>query len=351
MSRTELLQLTANSVDVSGVPKEIKILSLGKINSQKGDFIVDNESFNNMNRFFKERNIDMVVDYEHQTLKDVQAPAAGWIKELTLKNNGIFANVEWTPKAQDYLKNKEYRYLSPVVMVRKTDSKALILNSVALTNMPAINGMEAIINSLKGDGNMEEDNTNDLKEIAKSLELGEDATKDDIIEAIEKLKNNTPSDEGKGEDLESSTKGVDTIANKLQNFYKMKESDDIIQKALSLSIIEKDQKEWAFNQCINNDNNFIDLVNRLFKEKANELVMKALHAGKITPAQKPWAEKYVLKDYEGFETFLSKATKVVPLGAIKYLKDDLKVDTQTEEATNISKMLNVSEEDLQKYDR
>lgn len=348
MSRTELLQLTANSVDVSGVPKEIKILSLGKINSQKGDFIVDNESFNNMNRFFKERNIDMVVDYEHQTLKDVQAPAAGWIKELTLKNNGIFANVEWTPKAQDYLKNKEYRYLSPVVMVRKTDSKALILNSVALTNMPAINGMEAIVNSMNNNENLNQDNSN-LKEIAKALDLDEEATENDIIQAIEKLKNQVNNSSNQNSD--NPTDGTEEVANKLESFYKMKESEDIVQKALSLSMIEEGQKDWAFEQCINSESNFVNLVNRLFKDKSQKLVMKALYAGKITPAQRTWAEEYAMKDYNGFETFLSKAVKVVPLGAIKYLKDDLKVDTQTEEATNISKILNVSEEDLQKYDR
>ena len=29
-------------------------------------------------RQFKARRLDLVIDYEHQTLSDVQAPAAGW---------------------------------------------------------------------------------------------------------------------------------------------------------------------------------------------------------------------------------------------------------------------------------
>jgi len=48
-----------------------------------------------------------------------------------------------------YLKNREYKYLSPVVLVRKKDHKALQLHSVALTNPPAINGMVPIVNSKK----------------------------------------------------------------------------------------------------------------------------------------------------------------------------------------------------------
>jgi len=52
----------------------------------------------------------MVIDYEHQTLKDIQAPAAGWIKQLTWKGEaGLWAVVDWTQQAACYLANKEYR--------------------------------------------------------------------------------------------------------------------------------------------------------------------------------------------------------------------------------------------------
>ena len=67
-------------VDVDGVPEEIKILPLGHVHSQKGDFEVDDESVKLIVEQFKKRNVDLVVDYEHQTLKDVQAPAGGWIE-------------------------------------------------------------------------------------------------------------------------------------------------------------------------------------------------------------------------------------------------------------------------------
>lgn len=143
---TEILSQTANLTEA---PEYIRVLPLGYVSSEKGDFLVDNESFRMMKEHMEHRAIDIVIDYEHQTLRDVQAPAGGWIKELVLKNDGIFAKVEWTKKARDYLQNREYRYLSPVVLVRKKDHKATQLHSIALTNTPAINGMMPIVNSTK----------------------------------------------------------------------------------------------------------------------------------------------------------------------------------------------------------
>ncbi len=139
----------SNSFLIGGAPEYIQVLPYGSISSEKGDFIVDAESFRLMKEHMQHRKIDIVIDYEHQTLKDVQAPAGGWIKELLLKDDGIYAKVEWTERAKGYLRNREYRYLSPVVIVRRRDRKAAQLHSVALTNTPAINGMIPIVNSVK----------------------------------------------------------------------------------------------------------------------------------------------------------------------------------------------------------
>ena len=141
----KLIACAGQGVELSGVPTEIKILPLGRVHSQKGDFNVDDESFELIRKQFKDRKLDLVIDYEHQTLSDVQAPAGGWIKDLYKGEDAIIAKVEWTPKAAEYLKNKEYRYLSPVVLVRKRDQKATAIHSVALTNTPAIDGMFALV--------------------------------------------------------------------------------------------------------------------------------------------------------------------------------------------------------------
>ena len=63
----------------------------------------------------------LVMDYNHQTDYAAQpgvggrAPAAGWIKELSARDDGIWGLVEWTPAAKAAVANREYRYVSPVV--------------------------------------------------------------------------------------------------------------------------------------------------------------------------------------------------------------------------------------------
>lgn len=140
--------MLSHDPNLAEAPEYIRVLPLGRISSEKGEFLVDGESFRLMKEHMQHRGIDIVVDYEHQTLNNVQAPAGGWIKELLLKNDGIYARVEWTDKAKNYLLCKEYKYLSPVIVLRKNDRKVTQLHSVALTNTPAINGMAPIANSL-----------------------------------------------------------------------------------------------------------------------------------------------------------------------------------------------------------
>lgn len=169
----ELLETLVLSLNLADAPGHIMVLPLGHVSSEKGDFIVDEESFRMIQGNMQRRAVDIVVDYEHQTLTNSQAPASGWIKRLVLKNDGIYAAVEWTNRAKDYLRNKEYRYLSPVVLVRKSDRKVSQLHSIALTNTPAINGMVPIVNSLgiPSGGGMEL--TQEQQQIFRMLNISE----------------------------------------------------------------------------------------------------------------------------------------------------------------------------------
>lgn len=93
-----------------------------------------------------QRQTRTVVDYEHQThLSDKNgqpAPAAGWIAGLELTAEGLFAHVEWTDRARAAIRAKEYQYISPVFAWDKATGAVLDLVSVALTNHPALDGMQ-----------------------------------------------------------------------------------------------------------------------------------------------------------------------------------------------------------------
>lgn len=329
------LVLSVSSSKIEGAPDTVKLLPLGLVKSQKGDFVVDEESFNRIKNTFVERGIDIVIDYEHQTLENIQAPAGGWIKELFLQDGAIAAKVEWTPKAKEYLANKEYKYLSPVVLVRKSDQKAVVLHSAALTNTPAIDGMFAIVNSINLDEYEEGGNTMNQKELAALLGLPEDATAEQIMQAL-----NTILEEAKKKD----GAGTETIANKvicglLGIDDKTSKTEDVAAAIMALKNPANYVPVSDFNK----------LKERLDKKDSDEIVVKALKAGKISPAQKEWAEEYALKDPEGFKKFVEKAPAAVPMKELDI--DDPKAESgkPTETTIKVCKMLGVSEEDIETY--
>lgn len=343
----KLIACAGQGVELSGVPKEIKILPLGKVHSQKGDFNVDDESFDLIRKQFKERNLDLVIDYEHQTLADVQAPAGGWIKDLYKGEDAILAKVEWTPKAAEYLKNREYRYLSPVVLVRKRDQKATAIHSVALTNTPAIDGMFALVNSLDIEDISEGGNTMDLKELAKTLGLPETATEEEIKKAVgdaakaaEKLKE---MDGAKPEEGEPKPEGTSMVANStILSMLGLKadaKTEDVAASIMALRAGSPDTQA-----------ELLALKQRMAERDAEEEVQKALKEGKITAAQTEWAKSYALKDMEGFKGFIDKAPVVVPVG--KLVLKDAPAAPETEDVdVAILKNMGVSREDVQKYRR
>lgn len=325
----------SDTVNVEGVPKVIKILPVGNVKSRKGPFVVDRVSFNEMLEYFKDRQLDVVVDYEHQTLDGTEAPAAGWIKGIEFTDEGVMARVEWTEKAKGYLANKEYRYLSPVVFKRNSDSRAVMLHSVALTNTPAIDGMEPIINSLNFDleGGIEMEF---IKQMAKVLGLAEDATEEQVLDAIKKLNDTSAQKQKEGE--------AEIVANK-----------EILE---ALELNEKATVEDVKGKIISLKNpagfvsaeDFKKLQEKIQKKESDDLVQVALSQGKITPAQKEWASVYALKDPTGFKNFVDNAPQVVPFEEIVIGGGDNKKKViNSEMQISVNKMLGVSDEDLKKY--
>ena len=344
----KLIACAGQGVELSGVPTEIKILPLGRVHSQKGDFNVDDESFELIRKQFKDRKLDLVIDYEHQTLSDVQAPAGGWIKDIYKGDDALIAKVEWTPKATEYLKNKEYRYLSPVVMVRKRDQKATALHSVALTNTPAIDGMFPVVNSLTIEDYSEGGTTMDLKEIAKALGLPETATEEEVKKAVEEAgkaaqKIKEMEEKGEGSTGEGADASAEVVANstilKLLELDENAKTEDVAASIMALKAGAPDTQA-----------ELLALKQRMAERDADEEVQKALKAGKITAAQSEWAKSYALKDMEGFKGFVDKAPVVVPQGKLD-LKDAPAASNSDEVDVAILKNMGVSMEDVKKYNK
>lgn len=135
-------------VGKSGViPSEIQLYPYGRVVVEgEGYGIVDDIGMAQIISRYERRGNDVVIDYEHQTLKGIQAPAAGWITRLVNRGvQGLWAVVKWSDRAKDYLRNREYRYFSPVYSIRKSDRRIIALHSVALTNSPKTNQLKPLV--------------------------------------------------------------------------------------------------------------------------------------------------------------------------------------------------------------
>jgi phage I-like protein len=249
-------------------PSRVLVAPWGEVRSLNGEFVIDEEAARAVVESFRSHGTDIPIDYEHQSLGGQYAsptglaPAAGWIRGLQVVSSaqadeqaGLFAEVEWTEEARRRLAAKEYRYLSPVVLVRKSDRRAVALHSVALTNKPAIVGMKPLIN--REDGSPEDESN--LRDAGA-----------DVLEVV-----------------------------------------DVLRCRLGLP-----QGSGARDVLIAAEARLISLVAESVGRAADDKVDAAMKAGKLAPAQREWATSLAMKDPQAFDDWLATAPVVVKPGRI-----------------------------------
>ncbi len=144
---------------------------------------------------FQAKKTPPVLDYEHQTLWKEEngqpAPAAGFFRSLEWRDGeGLFAQVELTARAAQYLADGEYRYFSPVFIFDPVTGDVLDLQMGALTNNPAIDGMHALGERAAATFGLQLENPEDtpvnplLKAVLAALGLAETTTEEQAIAAL-----------------------------------------------------------------------------------------------------------------------------------------------------------------------
>jgi phage I-like protein len=85
---------------------------------------------------------DLPIDYEHQIDDPAQREkgghvrAAGWIKELQIRDDGIWCRVEWTRAARNMIAAREYRYISPVLIHTLQEGRVIKIQGASLVHRP-----------------------------------------------------------------------------------------------------------------------------------------------------------------------------------------------------------------------
>ncbi|HHF6557141.1 TPA: phage protease [Haemophilus influenzae] len=248
------------------------------------------------------------IDYEHQIIHSLkngkEAPSAGWMEYFYFTPQGIFADVRWTDKAADYIKNGEYRYIS-AVFAYDTEGYVRKIFHAALTNTPALDGMEeamvaASVNLLQ------EDNPMDKKLLAALcalFALKADASEADITEKVTAL---------------SAAKG-DSAVDVLDVYAKLAEKEQSVA-ALSTQVGNPDPAKFVpVEQVAALQADFNALKTSVEADKKEALIKAALSQGKLAPALKDWAQSLSV---EALSAYLEKAPTMAALSGEPQAKGD-----------------------------
>lgn len=276
--------------------------------------------------------IDLMIDYEHQTLyleKNGQGnPAAGWIKQVEYRpNEGLFAEVAWTDKAASQIKSGEYRYISPLFIPDSTGRVVRVLNA-ALTNRPALHNLAEAFALSQQFKQFNQPEGQPMLKLLQQLFDAPNATEAEITEKLTAL---------------SAAKGSSQVA--LSAVYDALKTESGKVVALSAQVENPDPSKYvALSQMQTVQAELNQLKAQMAADKADALITAALSDGRLLPAQKAWAENLGKSNLTALSEYLATTTPNAALGGMQAKEEpaDKPVALSAEELA-AAKMLGMSE--------
>ena len=188
MSKTTTAFYLALNMEADGaVPEWIQLLPEGPlVQGVDGRFWFVNDAAEIIHEF-EQAGRPLPIDFDHaierRAPRGEKAPAVGWIEKIEhRKGQGIWGKVAWNELGASALKNREYRYISPVFRYEWETREVLELINAGLTNRPNLK-MEAL--------NQEEDVALP-KAVLGALGLADGADETAVLAAITALSNKAP---------------------------------------------------------------------------------------------------------------------------------------------------------------
>lgn len=355
--RGNLISLTQGMEIVA--PDWIQLLPKGSVTANEEELLVDDQALKEILENFSKRKNDLVLDYEHQTLTGEEAPAAGWIVDLEIRADGLWAKVNWTARGKQYVESREYRYISPVVFYRDSDKRGYELQNAALTNNPAIDGMQSIVAKQNKGGTTK---MNLLEQLIGMLGLAPEATEEEAADAVAKLLESGGGDEINTEEITAAVEeavaeveaSIDSTLESVEEAVAEVESAAVEGDKVAVArasakakrIIAKARNKKIAPQILSPKERSSQAAKNAYATMAVEA---AITAGKITPAQKSMAMRLALGDAKAFSQFIQTAPKSVALGA-EYAGGAVrtgKVISHNQKEAN--RRMGISDEEFEKY--
>ena len=248
----------------------VQLLPAGRfdLNDQRGPWIVkDMAAVIERSRRDLERGMPVDMDHALDRRNQAEAPAAGWIEELAARDDGIWARISWTPTGKAKITGREYRFISPVVMVTKA-GEVMAVKRAGLTNAPAI-AMKALCSV--------EDNPPQV-----------DPPADDAASVIAMLR-------------EALGAAPDTPVADL-----IRKARAIIAAADGTKTDNRAAKEMA--------SSYMKLLAELHDDRVEAVLERARDAGKLVPAMEGWAQELASSNLAAFEAWEACAVPAVHFG-------------------------------------
>ena len=129
------------------------------------------------------RSTRVAVDQDHSIARD-GGGALGWVAAYEIRDDGLWAAIDWTDRGLEVLASREYRYISPGVMYDPKTGDTLYLFEISLTNLPNLR-LSALFDARGGEEAQpkhKEDLRMDLmQQLAELFGLAEGAKPEDIL--------------------------------------------------------------------------------------------------------------------------------------------------------------------------
>ena len=276
---------------------------------QGNHWFIDAEVANQLIALANDRLNDLVIDYEHQTLKAEEngqpAPAAGWFKAMEWREgSGLWIKPQWTPRATNFIKNGEYKYLSAVFPYDPATGKPLRLHSAALVNRPGIDGMQAVealaalsLNSTTPNLNktelpMDELSKAMLAQLGIVIEEGKEPDKATVLVALSELQ------------TKAGTAG--TLATEVAAL----KANDNGGKVDPAKYVPVEMMHQLHAQIA-------VLSAEGVSSQLDQVIDKAKQEGRILPTMEAWARELGKQDMAALKSFLDKSQPIAALAAMQ----------------------------------
>ena len=311
MSETILLQIGQQGIP----PTEFRLFAIGENDTSKGVFKLDAEAIQAVMVEWATHGMDrMPIDYDHGMVRGDEPKAAGWA-ELQAREDGLWAvNVEWTPLAEQALRDREFRFISPAFMTDE-DNRIVEIINVAITNLPATRHALPLV-------------AHDATEGANQPPAK--GTENDMSDKLFKLLG--AADEGEALVIATET---NAMVKQLLSATGAKSLSDAMAAVEANAALPGKVQELS---------NKLAALEKADADRARDaLIAELTAAGKLTPALKDWATTQTI---ESLSVFGVSAPVLGAASDKKHEEPNKEVVVLTAEHKLIAKAMGISEEEM-----